>query len=147
MSEAQKHEANVFLPGCLGPVKRTVVLEGDYDALAARLAELEARQGEPLAARMRAAGMLTIDEMLSGAPLDKFIRHAGVHDLETYGQWLDMKCREFLTMQARRDMNKAPEDDLYEWVVAHAAVFQEARINFNVALAAHRAAQSAQGEE
>lgn len=29
-----KHDANVFLPGCLGPVRRIVVLECDYDALA-----------------------------------------------------------------------------------------------------------------
>lgn len=35
MSSAQKHDANVFLPGCLGPVNRVVVLEEDYDTLAA----------------------------------------------------------------------------------------------------------------
>lgn len=83
--------------------------------------------------RMREAGMLTIDEMLSGAPLDGLIRHAGIHDLETYGQWLDMKCKEYLSMQASRDLDKRDGDDLYEWVLAHAAVFQEARINFNAA--------------
>tara|TARA_B100001559_G_scaffold201360_1_gene168461 strand:- start:265 stop:1347 length:1083 start_codon:yes stop_codon:yes gene_type:complete len=97
------------------------------------LAEPAPAQDEALADRMRAAGMMTIDEMLSGAPLDRFMRHAGVHDLATYGQWLDMKCREFLTMQAKRDLNKDPEDAMYEWVIAHAAVFQEARINFNAA--------------
>lgn len=86
-----------------------------------------------LADRMRAAGMLTIDEMLSGAPLDRFIQHAGVTDLETFGQWLDMKCREFLSMQASRELERKQDDDLYEWVLAHAAVFQEARINFKAA--------------
>ena len=92
---------------------------------------LEAWEEESLQDRMRAAGMLTVDEMLRGAPLDRFIRHAGVSDLETYGQWLDMKCREFLSMQASRDLDKREDDDLYEWVLAHAAAFQEARINFN----------------
>lgn len=96
-----------------------------------------------LADRMRAADMLTIEEMLAGAPLDRFIKHAGVNDLETYGQWLDMECRKFLAMQAKRDLNKDPEDDMYEWVLAHAAVFQAARINFKAARDAHLAALSA----
>lgn len=95
-----------------------------------------------LADRMRAAGMMTIEEMLAGAPLDRFMKHAGVSDLETYGQWLEMKCREFLTMQAKRDLDKEPEDDMYEWVLAHAAVFQEARINFKAASDTHIAALS-----
>lgn len=107
-----------------------------------RIARPAEAEGE-LADRMRAAGMMTIEEMLAGAPLDRFMKHAGVSDLETYSLWLDMKCREFLTMQAERDLDKEPEDDMYEWVLAHAAVFQEARINFNAARDAHIAALSA----
>jgi len=114
---------------------------------AAQQAEPAPAQDEPLADRMRAAGMMTVDEMLRGAPLDSFIRHAGVHDLDTYGQWLDMKCREFLTMQAKRDLNKDPEDDMYEWVIAHAAVFQEARINFNAARPAQTEQQQALAQQ
>jgi hypothetical protein len=67
-----------------------------------------------------------------------------VSDLESYGQWLDMKCREFLTMKAKRDLEKREDDDLYEWVIAHAAAFQEARINFNAALPAQTEQQPAQ---
>lgn len=111
--------------------------DGDHPALANLRAALAAHRnqelGETLADRMRAAGMMTIDEMMAGAPLDGFIRDAGVHDLDSYGQWLDKKCRHFLAMQAERELNKDPEDDMYEWVIAHAAAFQEARINFNAA--------------
>lgn len=49
MREAQKHDANVFLPGSLGPVRRTVVLECDYDNLRAELAALKVARGEPAA--------------------------------------------------------------------------------------------------
>lgn len=107
-------------------------------AWGARAAPVTPDQAASLADRMRAAGMLTIDEMLSGAPLDGFIRHAGVCDLETYKQWLDMKCREFLSMQAARELEKREDDDLYEWVLAHAAAFQEARINLRAAMRGSR---------
>lgn len=120
------------------PFKTPLIRLSDYEDLAA-----PAVQEETLADRMRAAGMLTIDEMMNKTPLDGFIRHAGVHDLDSYGQWLDMKCRDFLTMQAKRELNKDPEDDMYEWVIAHAAAFQEARINFNAARPATTEQQSA----
>lgn len=109
----------------------TIQFAQKCDSLAAEIRDVVCDPSNDLASQMRAAGMLTVDEMLSGAPLDRFIRHAGVHDLETYGNWLDMKCREFLSMQASRELDKREDDDLYEWVLAHAAAFQEARINFN----------------
>ena len=41
------HQANVFLPGCLGPVRRDVVLEDDYrDRVTALEAEVERLQSE-----------------------------------------------------------------------------------------------------
>lgn len=112
-------------------------LLNEIEQLRAESAALKAQQSMEAATldeQMKAAGMMTIDEMLAGTPLDAFIAHAGVKDLSSYGQWLEMKCREFLAMQAKRDLNKQEGDDLYEWVIAHAAVFQAARINFNAAI-------------
>ena len=96
-------------------------------------------EGNSLDARMLAAGMIPVDQMLAGAPLDGFIRHAGVVSLETYRQWLDMECRNFLSMQARLELEKSDGNELYEWVIAHAAVFQSARINFNAAYEGNKA--------
>lgn len=55
MSEVQKHTANVFLPGCLGPVRREVVLEDDYDALAAECERLRAEMHDLHTTMMAAA--------------------------------------------------------------------------------------------
>ena len=90
--------------------------------------------------RMRAAGMLSAAELIAGAPLDAFMKHAGVNDLETFGQWLEMRRGECLRMQGRYDLGERDKsDDMYEWTVAHSAVFGEAHVNFKDALAGNQA--------
>jgi hypothetical protein len=108
----------------------------ERDQLKAKLAHQDVEAGT-LAERMKAAGMMTVDELLAGAPLDAFTRHAGVNSLETFAQWLEMRRREYVTMQAKRTLDKREDDDLYEWVLAHAGVFGEVHVNFKVAMAAH----------
>lgn len=85
--------------------------------------------------RLRAAGMYTVAEMLQGTPLDSIISHAGVHDLESFAQWLEMRRRECLSQQARFALDVRDDHEMYEWVIAHAAVFSEVHINFKAALA------------
>jgi hypothetical protein len=113
---------------------KTVVAERAQ--LKAKVMHQEAEAGT-LAERMKAAGMMTVDELLAGAPLDAFTRHAGVNSLETFAQWLEMRRREYVTMQAKRTLDKREDDDLYEWVLAHAGVFGEVHVNFKAAMAAH----------
>lgn len=120
-----------------------VVLASDYDALLTERDQLKAKllhqeaEAGTLAERMKAAGMMTVDELLAGAPLDAFTRHAGVNSLETFAQWLEMRRREYVTMQAKRTLDKLEDDDLYEWVLAHAGVFSEVHVNFKAAMAAN----------
>ncbi len=98
-----------------------------------------APQDEPVAddldSRMRDAGMLSVAQLLAGAPLDAFVKHAGVNDLDTFGQWLEMRRAECLKMQARFQLDKREDDELYEWVTAHAAVFTEVHVNFKAVIA------------
>lgn len=85
--------------------------------------------------RLRAAGMLAVADVLKGQPLDAFTRHAGVNDLASFGQWLELRRAESLRLLARFDLGDLKKDDeLYEWAVAHAAVFSEAHVNFRAAL-------------
>ncbi|RJG10971.1 hypothetical protein D3879_14935 [Pseudomonas cavernicola] len=91
---------------------------------------------DDLESRMKAAGMLSVTELLAGAPIDAFVKHAGVNDLATFGQWLEMKRKEYVSLQARFTLDKREDDELYEWVVAHAAVFGEVHINFKSAAGA-----------
>lgn len=86
-----------------------------------------------LDARMQAAGMFSVTQILAGKPIDAFIRHAGVSDLRTFDQWLGMKRAEFVKLQARFELAKREDDELYEWVMSHAATFSEVMINFKSA--------------
>lgn len=48
IKQSNKHTANVFLPGCLGPARREVVLEDDHDEEVAALQSLNAELLEAL---------------------------------------------------------------------------------------------------
>lgn len=96
----------------------------------------EVRQEAGLDERLTQAGMLSVAQLLKGAPLDAFIKHAGVHDLSTLLQWAEMRRGECLRMMARYDLGEKDKgDDLYEWTVAHCAVFTELHVNLRAALA------------
>ncbi|HCF2990413.1 hypothetical protein ACRCPT_06985 [Pseudomonas aeruginosa] len=117
---------------------REVVLASDLEQLQASLtsaiALATALDGNArLDERLEAAGMLTVAQILAGAPLDAFIRHAGVRDLASFGQWLEMRRAESVRLQARFALEKRDDDELYEWVIAHAAAFSEVAINFRAA--------------
>ncbi|MBD8088852.1 hypothetical protein IFT48_02585 [Pseudomonas fluorescens] len=95
------------------------------------------RSSENLAldTRLQAAGMMSVAELLRGAPLDGFMTHAGVNDLETFGQWLEMRRGEMVRLQARYDLGDKPMDvELYEWVTSHSAVLSEVHVNFKAAM-------------
>ncbi|WP_427121546.1 hypothetical protein [Pseudomonas aeruginosa] len=117
---------------------REVVLASDLEQLQATLtsaiALATALDGNArLDDRLEAAGMLTVAQILAGAPLDAFIRHAGVRDLASFGQWLEMRRAESVRLKARFALDKREDDELYEWVIAHAAAFSEVAINFRAA--------------
>lgn len=86
-----------------------------------------------LAERMKKAGMLSIEQMLQRSPLGGFQAHAGVTDLEKFEEWIQMRRKEFLTMQARMTLEKQEDDEMFEWVLAHCAVFGEVIANFRQA--------------
>lgn len=84
--------------------------------------------------RLKAAEMFSVADMLSGGSLDWAHRHAGVHDLDTFLQWLEMRRGEMLRLQGRYDLGEKAKDEMYEWVCSHSAVFSEVHINFKAAI-------------
>lgn len=83
-----------------------------------------------LSERMKAAGMFTVPQIMAGMPIDAFIRHAGVTNLESFAQWLETERARFLSMQARFELADKEQDGLYEWVMSHAAVLGTVMVNF-----------------
>lgn len=107
----------------------------DVEDLHELRAALAAPSVQLLDERLKSAGMLSVADLMAGAPLDGFMTHAGVRDIETFGQWVEMKRAEFMRLQARYDLGDKPKDDeLYEWVVAHSAVFSEVHVNLKAAV-------------
>tara|TARA_R110000772_G_scaffold266786_2_gene389774 strand:- start:577 stop:855 length:279 start_codon:yes stop_codon:yes gene_type:complete len=83
---------------------------------------------------LKAAGMLTVEELMAGQPIDGFQTNKDVTDLGDFIMWLDMRSKEMLRMKARMILDKKDDNELYEWVLSHCAVFNEVRFNLDAAL-------------
>ena len=81
--------------------------------------------------QLQAAGMITLSECLKTNPLGEYAVHKGVDNLERFEKWLDMRFTEMMKMKTRMLLAKKEDDELYEWVLAHAAVLGEIRSQFN----------------
>ncbi|ACM39147.1 MULTISPECIES: hypothetical protein [Rhizobium/Agrobacterium group] len=87
--------------------------------------------------RMKAAGMLTIAEMMGATPLTRFMSNPAINTIQYFSEWLDRKVSSYLLMKAPYDLgDKSEDDELYEWVLAHAGVFSAIREQFRVVLSA-----------
>lgn len=84
--------------------------------------------------RMKNAGMLSAAEIIAGQPIDAFMKHAGVVDLESLLKWAEMRRAEFLRMQAKYELGDNQKDDMYEWVTSHVAAFSELHVNIRAAM-------------
>ena len=81
--------------------------------------------------QMIAAGMIPLSQMLDSNPIGKYALHKGVDNLDLFEQWLDMRFKEMMKMKARMLVAKQEDDDMFEWVLSHAAVLGEIRAQFN----------------
>lgn len=85
----------------------------------------EVSDDSDLDAKMISAGMIPLSKMLSGhGEMEKWLRHAHVHTLDDFREWVAMKQREYMGMRMRYEIGeKDKTDDLWQWVFAHAAAF------------------------
>jgi len=83
--------------------------------------------------QLKASGMLTVKELMEGQPIDGFMINTGIKDLETFSDWLEMRTQEMLKIKARMILKNREDEDIYEWVLAHCAILNEVRLNFNAA--------------
>lgn len=97
----------------------------------ASLSATPGSDGGDIDARMKAAGMIPLSDLISGnTPLERWAAHTGVSDLDTFEEWLTRKQREFGVMKAGYELgDKDKGDELYEWVLSHFAAFNEVAAN------------------
>jgi len=95
----------------------------------------QALEESDLNARLKAKGMYSIEEMMGTLPVDKWRIQSGMTDIKFFGEWLERKTREYLTMKAAYEAgDKDESDELYEWVLAHYGAFHDILVNFRAAL-------------
>lgn len=88
--------------------------------------------------QMKAAGMATIDEMVASLTDNPLLLQAEVVDLATFEEWLEAQYRHFLGMQARRQLEKQEDDEMFEWTLAHSALFGSVLAHYRKATASQR---------
>lgn len=85
--------------------------------------------------KLRDAGMVTVAELMAGSMLDGFIKHNQVNDIPSLFSWVEMRRSQFALRKIPYDLGEKDEsDDMYEWILAHYAVFTEIHINMKEAL-------------
>lgn len=103
-------------------------------AVSAALKAIQDDVKADLDTRMKAAGMMTIDQVLStNNPINRFMAHSGVTDIKSFEQWLEMRHREFAHMRVKYELDRETKDELYEWVLAHSGALGEVIVNFRKA--------------
>lgn len=100
--------------------------------------------------RMKARGMIPLTQLLAGTPLDRWRAHTGVTNIKYFQQWAERKQEEYMKMRMRYEVgDKDKDDDMYEWIFAHAAVYGEVVVNLKQALnpGIFKSTRETQGED
>ncbi|MDT6940784.1 hypothetical protein RI570_21320 [Brucella pseudogrignonensis] len=130
-------------PNCVGETAVRAALTAALPFLQGASPRAQALEEGDLNARLKAKGMYSIDEMMGTLPVDKWLVHSGMTDIKFFGEWLERKTREYLTMKAEYDAgNKDERDELYEWVLAHYGAFRDVLVNFRAALSSQPVAST-----
>jgi len=79
--------------------------------------------------QMKDAGMMSVDQMMDGLTKNPFMLQAEVVDRDSFESWLESKCREYSKMQANLQLSGDDEDEMFEWTLAHAAVYKSVLSN------------------
>lgn len=83
--------------------------------------------------RMRDFGLISIADAIQNHPAGIFGAHAGVHDLESFKEWLEMRQCEIMRMNAEFVLHRDNQSDMYEWSVSHSAMLAEVLANMKQA--------------
>lgn len=108
------------------------VCNGDLRKLSEAYAQYAVSQTGTLDERMAAAGMVPLSDLLSNeTPVDKYMAHVGVSDINSFEQWLMRRHNELQKMRIPYALgDKDENDELYEWILGNSGAFSEVVANF-----------------
>lgn len=81
--------------------------------------------------KMKDLGMIPLSKMLNTNPMGIYGTHKNVNNLVQFEQWLNMRFEEMMKLKVSMILNKKEDDEMYEWVLSHAAVLGEIKSQFN----------------
>lgn len=84
--------------------------------------------------RMKAAGMISLTELLADDGKSLFSVHTGCQDPESFLEIAEGKHRGYLRMRMEYELGDQPKDDMYEWVFSHASVWGDVVVNLRAAI-------------
>jgi len=79
---------------------------------------------DELSKRMKEAGMIPLNDILSGKSLlGGFDIQVGMDSLEAFEAWLKRKQESYTRSRISMELDKNTDHELYEWILAHQAAF------------------------
>jgi hypothetical protein len=87
-----------------------------------------------------AKGMIPMSSILKESPIEAFMGHVGVDSMVYFERWLTMRLNEtikYKSMMIAKAGGPPEDDEMFEWAMSHAAVYQEVMVNFRNAKAKH----------
>lgn len=89
---------------------------------------------DDLDTRMKEAGMVPLSELLAGTQLDRWRVHTGVTDVQSFLEIAEKKHESFTKLFIQYEVGDKEPDELYEWVLAHKAVWGDVVFNLRAAI-------------
>lgn len=77
---------------------------------------------------MKNAGMIPLDEILSGESASIYSTHVGVTSIERFADWLARKREQYIRMRIKQEFEK--NDGLYDFILGKASAYDEIWLNF-----------------
>lgn len=84
--------------------------------------------------RMADAGMVPLSDMLTGTEFDKWRVHTGVQDIPSFLAFAEKKYESYTRMFIEMKLDRSTDDEFFEWVLAHKAVWGDVVFNMRAAL-------------
>lgn len=78
-----------------------------------------------------ARGMYTVAELLNGElPTDSYKISRDVTDYDSFTAWLEAQLKQYTIMRLKYETGFEKQDDMYEWVFSHSAVYKDVILNW-----------------
>lgn len=128
-----QHSQNGELESSIGKLAGVIALQNQAGSYAISKEEIS-----HIDDALIAKGMIPMSSILKESPIEAFMGHVGVDSMVYFERWLTMRLNEtikYKSMMIAKAGGPPEDDEMFEWAMSHAAVYQEVMVNFRNAKA------------